>query len=92
MSRREILRGEDPNPNEFHNFRYEHLWNNYFYDQESNIIFDIFSIFLRYYFDIFFDVFDVFFRYLFSIKSQFYILSYSMCWRLDLSSFRCKNV
>ena len=53
---------------EFHNFRYEHLWNHDFYAQESNIIvdifdifFDIFSILFRY----FFDVFDVFFRYFF---------------------------
>ena len=67
---------------EFHNLRNEHLWNHDFYAQESNIIFDIFdifSIFFRYYFDIFFDVFDVFFRHFSSIKSQFYILSYSMC-------------
>ena len=66
----------------FHNFRYEHLWNHDFYAQESNIIFDIF--------DIFFDIFSILFRYFFrclrcffryfsSIKSQFYILSYSMC-------------
>ena len=34
---------------EFHNFRYEHLWNHDFYAQESNIIFDIF-----------FDIFSIF--------------------------------
>ena len=48
---------------EFHNFRYEILWNHDFYAQDSNIIqvSIFFSIFFRYYFDIFFDVFDVFF-------------------------------
>ena len=32
---------------EFHNFRDEHLWNHDFYAQESNIIFNIFSILFR---------------------------------------------
>ena len=46
---------------EFHNFRYEHLWNHDFYAQESNIIFDIF---FRYFFNIisiFFSMFSMFF-------------------------------
>ena len=50
---------------EFHNFRFEHLWNHDFYAKESNIIFDIFfdifSILFRY----FFRCFRCFFRYFF---------------------------
>ena len=64
---------------EFHYFRYEHSWNHDFYAQESNIIFDIF---FGYFFDIiliFFSMFSMFFSIFFWIKSQFYILSYSMC-------------
>ena len=53
---------------ELHNFRYEHIWNHDFNAQESNIIFDKFSIFFQYYFDIFFDVFDIFFDIFFQLK------------------------
>ena len=49
-----IKRGFGLIMDEFHNFRYEHLWNHDFFAQELNIIFDIF-------FDIIFDVFNVFF-------------------------------
>ena len=49
---------------EFHNFRYEHLWNHDFFAQELNIIFDIIDIFFRYFFDIisiFVSMFPMFF-------------------------------
>ena len=46
----------------------------------------------RYFFDVFFDIFSIFFRYFLSIKSPFYILSYSLYKRLDISSFRCVDV
>ena len=44
---------------EFHNFRYEHLWNHDFFAQELNIIFDIF-----------FDIFSILFRYFFRYFSR----------------------
>ena len=62
---------------EFHNFRYEILWNHDFYAQESNII--QVSIFFSILFRYLFRCFRCFFRYFSSIKSQFYILSYSLC-------------
>ena len=40
---------------------------------------ELFSICFRYYFDIFCRCFPMFFFDFFSIKSQFYILSYSLC-------------
>ena len=40
----------------------------------------------------FFDVFSIFLRYFLSINCPFYILSYSMYCRLDISSFRCVDV
>ena len=40
-----------------HNFRYEHLWNHDFYAQESNIIFDIISIFFSMFSMLFFSIF-----------------------------------
>ena len=72
-----LCRGQSKNfvliTDEFHNFRYEHLWNHDFYAQESNIIFDIFdifffSIFFRYYFDIF----SILFRYFFDVLNVFF--------------------
>ena len=52
----------------------------------QNIIFDIFSMFFRYFLDIFSMFFDVFFSIFFSIKCPFYILGLIRCF--DVSMFR----
>ena len=72
---------------EFHNFRFEHSWNHDFYAQESNIIFDIISIFFSM-FSMFF--FDIFFR--LKVNSIFCLIrcvDVKIFRRFDVRTFRC---